>query len=246
MERRANARAGASRDRAPRAAARRHGAARLARHRARVSHLPRSARRRLHRAAEDRQGGRACAGSLLARAEPEQAAHRRAPRHAAAAHRHRLPPRSPRHRPEQLSRDHPPRRRRRGARRAAPASAAGPRRLRLRDRRLDRDAAARSNDRASRSCASDPWTTGRPRVVGALFIERETAQVVRMAFNFTRAAFLDRQLEDLCDRARERAGRAGASGSRAARRSRSGDRERGSTFRCAGSSAAGGRSAAIR
>ena len=35
------------------------------------------------------------------------------------------------------------------------------------------------------------------RVVGALFIERETAQLVRMAFNFTRAAFVDRQLEDL-------------------------------------------------
>jgi hypothetical protein len=36
-----------------------------------------------------------------------------------------------------------------------------------------------------------------PRVVGALFIERESAQLVRMAFNFTRAAFVDRQLEDL-------------------------------------------------
>ena len=36
-----------------------------------------------------------------------------------------------------------------------------------------------------------------PRVIGALFIERESAQLVRMAFNFTRAAFVDRQLEDL-------------------------------------------------
>jgi hypothetical protein len=35
------------------------------------------------------------------------------------------------------------------------------------------------------------------RAVGALFIERESAQLVRMAFNFTRAAFVDRQLEDL-------------------------------------------------
>ena len=39
--------------------------------------------------------------------------------------------------------------------------------------------------------------TRQPRVIGALFIDRESAQVVRMAFNFTRAAFLDRQLEDL-------------------------------------------------
>jgi hypothetical protein len=36
-----------------------------------------------------------------------------------------------------------------------------------------------------------------PRVIGAVFLETESAQVVRMAFNFTRAAFLDRNLEDL-------------------------------------------------
>ena len=42
-----------------------------------------------------------------------------------------------------------------------------------------------------------PVNDAEPRVVGALFIERETAQLVRMAFNFTRAAFVDRQLEDL-------------------------------------------------
>ena len=36
-----------------------------------------------------------------------------------------------------------------------------------------------------------------PRVIGAVFVERESAQVVRMAFNFTQAAFLDRNLEDL-------------------------------------------------
>ena len=35
------------------------------------------------------------------------------------------------------------------------------------------------------------------RVIGSVFIERSDAQVVRMAFSFTRAAFLDRQLEDL-------------------------------------------------
>jgi len=36
-----------------------------------------------------------------------------------------------------------------------------------------------------------------PRAVGALYIEREAAQVVRMAFSFTRAALRDRQLEDV-------------------------------------------------
>ena len=42
-----------------------------------------------------------------------------------------------------------------------------------------------------------PTDDTQPRVVGALFIERASAQLVRMAFNFTRAAFVDRQLEDL-------------------------------------------------
>jgi hypothetical protein len=36
-----------------------------------------------------------------------------------------------------------------------------------------------------------------PRVIGALYIEKEAGQVVRMAFSFTSAAFLDRQLEEL-------------------------------------------------
>jgi hypothetical protein len=36
-----------------------------------------------------------------------------------------------------------------------------------------------------------------PRLIGAIYIDRGSGQVVRMAFNFTHAAFLDRQLEDL-------------------------------------------------
>ena len=36
-----------------------------------------------------------------------------------------------------------------------------------------------------------------PRLIGALYIDRDNGQVVRMAFSFTRAAFLDKQLEDL-------------------------------------------------
>jgi hypothetical protein len=36
-----------------------------------------------------------------------------------------------------------------------------------------------------------------PRIVGAVYIDRNSAQVVRMAFDFTRPAYLDKQLEDI-------------------------------------------------
>lgn len=36
-----------------------------------------------------------------------------------------------------------------------------------------------------------------PRVVGAVYLDRGTGEVVRMAFNFTRAAYIDEHLEDL-------------------------------------------------
>ena len=42
-----------------------------------------------------------------------------------------------------------------------------------------------------------PKDDRQPRVIGALYLDRENAQVVRMALSFTRAAFLDQQLEDL-------------------------------------------------
>jgi hypothetical protein len=42
-----------------------------------------------------------------------------------------------------------------------------------------------------------PKDDQQPRVVGAVYLDRDNAQVVRMALSFTRAAFLDRQLEDL-------------------------------------------------
>ncbi|MGH7717444.1 MAG: hypothetical protein ACREON_01185 [Gemmatimonadaceae bacterium] len=42
-----------------------------------------------------------------------------------------------------------------------------------------------------------PRDDRQPRVIGAVYLDRETGEVVRMAFNFTRAAYLDRQLEDL-------------------------------------------------
>ena len=42
-----------------------------------------------------------------------------------------------------------------------------------------------------------PKSDRQPRIIGAMYIDRDDAQVVRMAFNFTRAAFLDAALEDL-------------------------------------------------
>jgi hypothetical protein len=42
-----------------------------------------------------------------------------------------------------------------------------------------------------------PKNDRQARIIGAMYIERDEAQVVRMAFNFTRAAFLDKALEDL-------------------------------------------------
>src|SRR5207302_827111 len=35
------------------------------------------------------------------------------------------------------------------------------------------------------------------RLIGSLFLDRENGQVVRMAFSFTRVAYLDKELEDL-------------------------------------------------
>src|SRR3954462_8336661 len=42
-----------------------------------------------------------------------------------------------------------------------------------------------------------PKNDRQPRIIGAMYIDRDDAQVVRMAFNFTRASFLDAALEDL-------------------------------------------------
>jgi hypothetical protein len=42
-----------------------------------------------------------------------------------------------------------------------------------------------------------PRDDQQPRVIGAVYLDRATGEVVRMAFNFTRAAFVDRQLDDL-------------------------------------------------
>ena len=42
-----------------------------------------------------------------------------------------------------------------------------------------------------------PKDDHQPRLIGALYVDRDNGQVVRMAFSFTRVAYLDKQLEDL-------------------------------------------------
>ena len=42
-----------------------------------------------------------------------------------------------------------------------------------------------------------PKNDRQPRAVGAVYIDRETGEVVRMAFSFTRAALIDKELEDV-------------------------------------------------
>src|SRR4030095_10188272 len=42
-----------------------------------------------------------------------------------------------------------------------------------------------------------PKNDREPRLIGALYLDRDNGQVVRMAFSFTRVAYLDKQLEDL-------------------------------------------------
>ena len=42
-----------------------------------------------------------------------------------------------------------------------------------------------------------PRDDAQPRVVGAVYLDRDNAQIVRMAFGFTLAAYIDRQLEDV-------------------------------------------------
>ncbi len=42
-----------------------------------------------------------------------------------------------------------------------------------------------------------PKDDRQPRAVGAVYIDRETGEVVRMAFSFTRAALIDKELEDV-------------------------------------------------
>ena len=110
VERPANSCPRRTRNRAPRGPTGRHGAGGLPGNRARLPDLPCAGGRGFSRAAEDRQSRRARAGSLLALARPQQAAHHWPPGHAAAADGHQLPPRPPRDRSEQLPEHHPPRR----------------------------------------------------------------------------------------------------------------------------------------
>ena len=115
----------------------------------------------------------------------------------AAAHRHRVPPRPPRHRPEQLSR-------------ASSASARAMRCATCRTRCPRRGCAtttSRSRDSLrirlpgrTFGCTSCAFGRRRSRSRGSSARSTSiapTAQVVRMAFTFTRPAYLDKELEDI-------------------------------------------------
>ena len=78
-----------------------------------------------------------------------------------------------------------------------PLSAAGPdgrTTTRWATRWSSAPAPARSGSAGSRYARSD---FGRPMVVGTLYLDAETAALVRFRFSFTPAAYLDRQLEDI-------------------------------------------------
>src|SRR4029078_5538486 len=42
-----------------------------------------------------------------------------------------------------------------------------------------------------------PTDDRQPRTVGSVYIDRESSDVVRMTFSFTRAALIDKELEDV-------------------------------------------------
>jgi hypothetical protein len=84
-----------------------------------------------------------------------------------------------------------------------------------------------------------PRDPSQPRLVGALFVDQATAQLVRLAFTFTRSAYLDRGTRTCRSCWRTRSSR-GGSGCRGVRRSRCGGRARSSTSRRAASSAGAG------
>ena len=87
-----------------------------------------------------------------------------------------------------------------------------------------------------------PKSFAEPLVVGTLYLDVATAELVRFRFSFTPAAYLDPELEDISI-VLENALLREATGCPTARKSRSGAGPRGSTSRRAASSAAAGRSA---
>ena len=190
------ARPGGARHRAAHRRARRHRAQGLQRARPRLRLLPRADRRRAVEAAAPHQGGPARAASLLEGAGAEQAAHHRLAQPDGPADRHLLPPRPPRHRAQQLPRPHPARRGRRGARRAASARAERPGALRVRAQGLAHDPPPRPRHPGLRG-GGPAARLQRPAHRRLDVPRRAVGDLVRMAFQFTRPAYLDDQLEDI-------------------------------------------------
>ena len=197
----------------------------------------------LSRTAAAGQGGRAGRGSVLAGPRPEQAGHPRLARRHVPPHRHRLPPRSPRHRHQQFRRRDPDRRGRRGARRGPPAL----------PRRASRSTTSRS---ATRSPSAPPRARSRcarsrcgparfaPPAGGRHAVPRRGDGA---SWCGSASASLPPPISTGSSRTsascwRTRCSKA-AAGCRTGRRSRSGGGPAGSTFRPAASSGAAGRSA---
>ena len=211
---------------------------------ARVRLLPGAGGRGADRAAPAGQGRRAARGSVLAGPGPEQAGHPRLARRRVPPHRHQLPPRSPRHRHQQLRRRHPDRRGRRGARRAPSALAGRARGVRLRAGRLARHPHRRAARPWSARCRCARGRSRRPLVVGTLYLDAATAAAGALPLQLHARRLPRPPARGHQHRARERAASSSATGCPTARRSRSAGAPPGSTSRRGASSGAAGRSRA--
>ena len=196
LERARGARAGAPSGGPAAGGAGRLGAHELSDPGPRIRFFPGAGRRGIDRAAPAGQGGRARRGSVLAGPRPQQAGHPRLARRRLPSDRHQLPPRPPRHRHQQLRQPHPDRRGRRGARRAPSALAGRPGAY---DYALGDSLTIRTGggEVTVREVQVRPRSFARPLVVGTLYLDVETAELVRFRFSFTPSAYLDRQLEDI-------------------------------------------------
>ena len=244
LEHAGGARAGPAGHRAARRGAGRLVARELSHPRARIRVLPGAGGRGAGRAAPAGQGRRAARGSVLARPGPEQAGDSRAgatgpscrPTSTTTATTSASSPTT-----SATSS---------GSARATRCATCCTRSRRPGWRRTTTPSATRSlsapaaGETVVREVQVRPRSFARPLVVGTLYLDVATAQLVRFRFSFTPAAYLDRQLEDISIVLENSLLRAALLAARTARRSRSGGAPAGSTFRRAASSAAAGRSRA--
>ena len=216
-------------------------AAELSNPRPRVRLFPGAGRRGADRAAPAGQGGRAGRGSVLAGPQPQQAGDARLARRRLPSDRHRVPPRPPRHRHQQLRRRDPDRRGRRGARRDPSALAGRPGAVRLRARRLAHYSHRRRRGHGARGAGPAPLLRAAPHRRDAVSSTSRPPSWSASASASPRRRTSTGSSRTSPSRWRTPASR-GAGGFRTGRRSRSGVGPASSTFRRAASSGAAGRS----